>query len=398
MTPPHHSSNRYLGQPQTQHQSVKPRKASHVSISLDPLSTSSDGFNLSGGASVVDAIRKLATGTAKERNFLVFVNPFSGSKKATTVWANVCSELFRQAFISVELIVTQDAGHATERVADGNELSSYDGVVTVGGDGLLFEVLQGVKERSDAKEVFKNLTFGIIAAGSGNGLAKSVNHKNAEVHKPLENAFLICKGNKTRTDLATYDTSDSKAYTAFLSLSWGIVADVDLESEVLRCLGPLRLDAYAVWRMINLRKYRGRFSYFAGGGETGGMTDESMPKLGEPLGAGWEVIEDEFICFWACQTTHASYDIYSSPNSTFGDGKFHVLLVRGSCSRWKLLKSFLAFETGSHLNQKHVEVIECSAFRLEPLTTKGHLSLDGEEVEYGAIQANVNQERCSLFA
>jgi len=39
-------------------------------------------------------------------------------------------------------------------------------------------------------------------------------------------------------------------YVSFLSQAWGLIADVDYESEGLHWLGPLRSDAWAVWRGV----------------------------------------------------------------------------------------------------------------------------------------------------
>lgn len=50
------------------------------------------------------------------------------------------------------------------------------GVVVAGGDGLLFEVINGIMERPDWSSMFSQLKLGIIPCGSGNGLAKSIGH------------------------------------------------------------------------------------------------------------------------------------------------------------------------------------------------------------------------------
>jgi len=56
--------------------------------------------------------------------------------------------LFKEAGIKVHLLVTQHSGHAESTVASCN-LFDLDGVVCVGGDGLLFEVVNGMRKRSD---------------------------------------------------------------------------------------------------------------------------------------------------------------------------------------------------------------------------------------------------------
>lgn len=48
---------------------------------------------------------------------------------------------------------------------------------------------------------------------------------------------------------------------SFLSVAWGLLADVDIESERLRMLGGQRFTIWSVHRLISLRTYRGRISY-----------------------------------------------------------------------------------------------------------------------------------------
>jgi hypothetical protein len=203
---------------------------------------------------LVDCIRTLATGTAATRKFLVVVNPCSGKKKALMQCDQEVRPLFAQSNIDFDLLVTTHAGHATERMKeDGGDLSEYDGVIAVGGDGLLYEMMQGVQTRGDCNDLLRRMTFGIIPAGSGNGLAASIVHSAGEVDSILANTFVICKNGSKPSDLSLYETAAGNKYLSFLSCSWGIVADVDLESEVLRVLGPLRFDVYAVWRMLSLK-------------------------------------------------------------------------------------------------------------------------------------------------
>lgn len=50
------------------------------------------------------------------------------------------------------------------------------GLVVLGGDGLMFEVINGLMERSDWQRAFEYLTLAIIPGGSGNGMAKSISY------------------------------------------------------------------------------------------------------------------------------------------------------------------------------------------------------------------------------
>lgn len=55
-----------------------------------------------------------------------------------------------------------------------NILKWSKGIIVIGGDGVLYEVINGIMERPDWKNIIKMIPFGIIPGGSGNGLAKSL--------------------------------------------------------------------------------------------------------------------------------------------------------------------------------------------------------------------------------
>lgn len=48
--------------------------------------------------------------------------------------------------------------------------------MTLGGDGIIFEVINGLFERPDWEMALEKTKLGIIPCGSGNGLAKAVSY------------------------------------------------------------------------------------------------------------------------------------------------------------------------------------------------------------------------------
>lgn len=73
-------------------------------------------------------------------------------------------------------------------------------------------------------------------------------------------AYVLLKGRKHPMDLFSVSTQQHSHF-AFLSVSWGIMSDIDIESEKLRAIGPLRFTIGAINRIFNLRHYGGIFSY-----------------------------------------------------------------------------------------------------------------------------------------
>lgn len=126
-------------------------------------------------------------------------------------------------------------------------------------------------------------------------------------------------------DLSKYQTK-SNEYLSFLTFSWAFIADVDIESEVLRWLGFLRMDVYSAWRVISRRSYRAKVSYLP---ESAGKLDALAP-LDQPLPKeqGWKTIEDDLTLLWVSQVTHAGESVHSHPHSKPDDGLFHIFMIR----------------------------------------------------------------------
>ena len=69
---------------------------------------------------------------------------------------------------------------------------------------------------------------------------------------------MIAKGGSVRGKLAEVQTSDGKTHYSFLSLTWGLLADIDLDSEFLRFMGGARFDVYAAMRLCWIKTHRAK--------------------------------------------------------------------------------------------------------------------------------------------
>uniref|UniRef100_A0A7S1FT61 DAGKc domain-containing protein n=1 Tax=Corethron hystrix TaxID=216773 RepID=A0A7S1FT61_9STRA len=404
-----------------------PRYAHHRRYKLANLEDFKQARELLQNVHHISGLQSAHTPTAKK--YLVVVNPMSGTKKGRQIYESTVKNMLMESNVDHEVLVTDHAGHARERMninqhikkdndkdkeedqhKDSQEdISKYNGVIMVGGDGTLAEIMQGLKERSDYNELLEEkLTFGVVGGGTMNGLVSSLLYAKKEKFNPLESMFLICRGRSSKMDLSFYET-ESKTYTAFLTFSWALVADSDIESECIRFMGPLRTDIWAVWRMIFLRKYRATFSYLPPEniheiGEhnkipTEEQTMKHFPKWKEDIPSNWKTIEGDFVVFWPSQVSHPGAPLLSSPHSRIDDGVFQVLIMRQPVSRLDLVNVFLSLENGGHVNHPKVEFIKCVAFRLDPADPKMSINdLDGEVVQAGKIQARVIPGKMNIFA
>lgn len=195
---------------------------------------------------------------------LLLVNPFGGRGLAWQWCKNHVLPMISEAGLSFNLIQTERQNHARELV-QGLNLSEWDGIVTVSGDGLLHEVLNGLLQRPDWEEAVKT-PMGILPCGSGNALAGAINqHGGFEpalgIDLLLNCSLLLCRGGSHPLDLLSVTLASGSRCFSFLSVAWGFVSDVDIQSERFRALGSARFTLGTVLGLATLHTYRGRFSY-----------------------------------------------------------------------------------------------------------------------------------------
>ncbi|CDQ77073.1 unnamed protein product [Oncorhynchus mykiss] len=349
---------------------------------------------------------------------MVLVNPQSGRGQALQLFSGQIEPMLTEASVPYTLVITEHQNHARDLVRE-TDLSQWDALVILSGDGLLFEVLNGLLEREDWEEAIQT-PLGILPGGSGNALAASVHHytKSPPVWGKellLSCGFLLCKGLVTQLDLVSVHLASSQRIFSFLSLAWGFVADVDIESEKYRLVGPMRFLVGTLMRLASLKVYQGRLAYLPAPPFTPqnsslcsslpfnqkGPPDSLLADLEQPVPDHWTVVnEEDFVLVLAMFQSHLAEDLFAAPGAAADDGFIHLLYVRAGISRLALLTLFMTMEKGGHLaiGCPHLVYERVKAFRLEPLSPEGAITVDGEMVEYGPVQAQVHEGIARLIS
>ena len=317
------------------------------------------------------------------RRVLVLINPFGGGGKAPGVWSAL-ERLLRPAGLTLEVIRTTHAGHARE-VASQLAVGDYELVVTVSGDGLVYEFVNGMMNRADAATAAASLPIFPAPGGTSNGLFRSICAQAGEVDNLLGAAMLIARGTPVPLDVWRYSRpAEPSAVVGWsvLSLSWGIIADVDIESEQIRSCGSVRMTLWGLLRIATMRRYAGTLHYLdAASGEW--RSHQSARLLG----------------IWACNVPYMTQTDLAAPLAQLSNGLLDVLVFDGT-TRLQALSFFLGIEGGKHISADGsrvapgVTLIRCKGFRLEPAprTAKcpGLVDLDGELVEFGPLEATAH--------
>ncbi|CAM9810188.1 unnamed protein product [Ascophyllum nodosum] len=298
-------------------------------------------------------------------------------------------------------------------------LDDFDGIVAVGGDGTFFEVLQGLYARPDCARQLSRISLGIMPTGTGNGLAKTLSEESGEEYGVVGAAFLVAKGHTRPLDLAPTESGEKK-YLGFLNVGWGMISDIDMESEAYRWLGSVRFTIGTAVRIASLKYYTGRITFLpaenveVGGegkdGEGGGSGESTvpfqMPPLTEPLHSansstrgGWTTVEGQFVLASITQTKYISHDLPTAPSSRLGDGLLDLFYMKKGATRIDMIKMFLAMEKGEHIGPRHPHMKwhRVQAFRIEPLSSMGRLTVDGELVEYAPFQQHIWRKAAKIM-
>ena len=153
----------------------------------------------SAAAAVNKALRPAADPAKK---ILVLINPFGGGGIAPSRWKKL-DALVAPAGLTLEVIETTHAGHARELMAT-LPIGDYHAICTVSGDGLVYEVINGLLSRDDGREAVQKLPLSPAPGGTGNGLFASICHKAGEPIDIIGAAFLLVKGKPAPLDLWEY--------------------------------------------------------------------------------------------------------------------------------------------------------------------------------------------------
>ncbi|CAF3532786.1 unnamed protein product [Adineta steineri] len=203
----------------------------------------------------------LSTLTQRPRNLLVFINPFGGKGRAPYVYEKQVLPIFKESNINVKGIYTERANHAHDYILN-EDLSDYDGLICVGGDGMFAELCHGLLLRTSHEVhldihdrqvnlIRPDLKIGVIPAGSTDAVVFGTTGLN----DPITSALQIIVGESLLIDIAT--VHNEKGFVRFMAtmLAYGFFGDIIHQSDKWRCLGPLRYDLAGFCQFISNKSY-----------------------------------------------------------------------------------------------------------------------------------------------
>ncbi|XP_022651328.1 ceramide kinase-like isoform X2 [Varroa destructor] len=407
---------------------------------------------------VTSVWRAIETLVDRPRKLLVFINPFGGRKRARTIYNEKAAPVFQICGIHCVIVITTHSGHSREYVTD-KDLSVYDGVVCVGGDGMANELINGLMQKTlrsadaaataathqllqDEKHLDASaagngetsaggsggvnvqasgfelpgrpsLPVGVIPAGSTDALVCTT----TGAHCALNSALHIAIGSRIRIDLGSIHSQGRliRFFAGFLS--YGFFGDNVQSAEKYRWMGPLRYSWTGWQTLLKNRAYGGKVDvqllendvsgnklpFCLKGCERCRLTPlcppAERPQLSDTFRGKLQSLSCSLLAN-RCSKSRAGF----APRAHLGDGLMNICVVK-ECSRVDFVRFLTAIGNSQRQDPfdfSFVRSYRALSFEFTPDNTKKDKSLwhcDGEVLpNCTQIAVKCHNQALTLFA
>lgn len=242
----------------------------------------------------------------------LIANPSAGGRKGTRIIPRV-EALLRQHGIDYRLFVTQYHEHALT-IAGKLPPQQFDGIVSMGGDGTNFHVLNGLLCKHDPATL---PPLGIIPVGSGNSFARDLG-----IYSTRDGLRALVRGETRSVDVCSFNQKGAPWY--FVNLAgFGFVTDVARTAHQLKRCGDFSYVLGVFYRLMGLRFHHMELT----------LDDRRIEA------------DNCFVEF--CNSRYTGGKMLMAPEAEIDDGWFDVVVV-GPLRRLSLVTTFPKIFKGTH--------------------------------------------------
>ena len=273
---------------------------------------------------------------------LVIYNPHAGGGRARRLLSAIRQRLAEKA-IDAEFLLTEARGHGIT-LTERHDLAPFDAVVAAGGDGTLFEMLNGYMRNPGAHKP----ALGLIPNGTGNAFMKELGLRTSDWRKAID---IIARNQPRTIDVGRLQAQGETWY--FLNIvGMGLIADIATTATRLKWLGNAAYTLAVLLRLPWLKAQRLQL-------EIDGKT-----------------VERDGVFVEVANSSYTGTSFLIAPQARLDDGLLDVVLLK-RISRLGLLRLLRTVYDGSHVRHPQVEYQQVRSITVtEPVP--GQLVPDGE--------------------
>jgi diacylglycerol kinase (ATP) len=279
------------------------------------------------------------------RAYLI-VNPTAGAGSSIRKWPKIQSYL-NQIGLDFEFTLTESPGHAIE-LAKAAAGRGYKMFVSVGGDGTISEVAQGLYE----KDCLKDVMLGVISTGTGADYIRTMGIPSS----CIDACKLLMTPRTCLTDVGIVEFKNGckRLFVNFAGL--GFAADVvKATTQTYKATGPM--TSYLLGLLSTLISYRNK--------EVSISIDGHIQKR-------------KIVTLLVGNGKYAGGGMKTIPNANPRDGLFDVLVV-DDMTKLDLLQSLPMIYKGTHLSHPKVSIKRVKEIEIYS-EQKSYIQVDGDVV------------------
>ena len=182
---------------------------------------------------------------------LLIYNPNAGHGRSEKLLPDV-KNYFKEKNIKIDVQLTERQGHGKQMVGEAN-LDAYDGLVAAGGDGTLFEVVNGLFQNKSKKRI----PIGVLPTGTGNSFSIDLGLDKTK----WKDAIDLVSLNKPRKVDVGYFKANNEEYYYLNILGLGFVSDVGKTAIGFKALGNLSYTIGVIYQTIFLKSHHVKIEY-----------------------------------------------------------------------------------------------------------------------------------------
>jgi len=276
------------------------------------------------------------------KRVLLIYNPFAGSHRGEKI-ARKAKEVFEEHHVEVESIALEHKGHAAE-LCEKLDLSQYDVLCCLGGDGTMHECINGFMRRTD---LATTIPLALVPAGTGNSFVLEL-QGGTKVKRAVKH---ILRGLNCPIDIAKLTfprgTGEDEVIYSFNSIHWGLASKVNVTAEKLRWMGAaIRYTTAALLELSHGVKTRAKIVVE--------LADGTITEY-----------NDEFCLVIANNIVSAAKGMKMAPNAKLNDGLIDLLMFKSS-KTLDLMTVFRKLYDGTHTELDHVDYLQVKSFSITP--------------------------------
>jgi diacylglycerol kinase (ATP) len=266
----------------------------------------------------------------------LIVNPIAGAGKTIKKWPEINSLLSNSRY-DFDYSMTEAKGHALELARDAVR-SGCKMIVSVGGDGTINEVVNGIYQSGNIADTI----LGIISTGTGADYIRTLGipRDSIQACKRLLSPDII----KVDAGLVKCTSNGSPVSRLFVNFA-GMGFDAEIvKATTIRYKALGSLPAYLMGLFSTLITYNNKNLIIRiDGGE----------------------LEEKVCTVIIGQGRYGGGGMMTTPEASIFDGLFDVLIV-GNLDKYDLLKSLPRIYKGTHLTHPKVKLIKAKRVELIP--------------------------------